>query len=226
METLPPSQGEPQWSPEASREFLIAEYGHVSGALLSNEEAGERRLNIFVGLIAAATAAIGLAFDQLDGGLHALGLAVGGACVALLLFGLATLRRLMERNLATDEYVEGLRRMRVYVADRDRELVHVMGFAPSRKPREARRTEVWKLGKAGLLEINALTDCLLVAVGLSASLAATGLEWWMWLPVALAGAVYGWWLQMKWAIRVYDRETSKRVSTRAKVIDAWKEGES
>lgn len=46
---------------DAQIEFLKLEYGNLTQAFLNNEELGERRLTIFVGLIGAATAGVGLA---------------------------------------------------------------------------------------------------------------------------------------------------------------------
>jgi hypothetical protein len=222
---VPTSGDDVRWPAQASREFLLSEYGHVSQAFLSNEESGERRLNVLVGLIAAVTAAIGLAFEGRDRELRTLGFVAGASCAVLLVFGLATLRRIMERNLATDEYLEALRRIREFVAAQNRSVLEVLAFAPSRQPRAPRRVEVWHLHKAGLLEITAFTNCLLTAAGSSATVAALGASWWLWVGVAVGAAGTGWWLQMKWAIKVYALGTDERRSTRAEVLRSWDKAE-
>jgi hypothetical protein len=50
---------------DRSATLLMAEYEHLGASLLSNEETGEKRVDVFLTLIAAVTVAMGLAADRL-----------------------------------------------------------------------------------------------------------------------------------------------------------------
>ena len=107
MSTTPPSP-----TPEKQADFLIAAYNHWGEAFLRNEEMGDRRVNLYITLttfvlggltILAARGGIGETGDFIGSLVVVLAIAFG--LVAIYLIGLFTIRRIIERNLATDEFI-------------------------------------------------------------------------------------------------------------------------
>jgi hypothetical protein len=96
--------------------LIMAEYEDLVASLRSNEELGERRLDAYLTLIAAVTAAIGLASSRFEDDTAPL---IGVATVAaglMTVFGIMTLRRMMVRNVTTSVFMNGLRRIRAVFA--------------------------------------------------------------------------------------------------------------
>ena len=90
--------------------FLRAEYQHLANSFWRNEEAGEKRVTFFITLVTAVIAALVTLAKSENGLLYKIcgengiyGIA-GYALLALLLFGITTLRRMIKRNQVTDEY--------------------------------------------------------------------------------------------------------------------------
>lgn len=87
------------------KEFLLAEYNSMRDAFWKNEQTGETRVNWFIGIVSAAAAGMvslltaenGLEREQL----HIIIIAV---LFSLLVFGIVTLFRIIQRNKKTDEY--------------------------------------------------------------------------------------------------------------------------
>jgi hypothetical protein len=231
LSQLPPHLGDRQI------QLLMSEYEHLTTAFHSNEEMGERRVNVFFGLIGAVYAAIGLAADQFhrDAG-RAYAMTV--ASLALLAFGLVTLRRLMERNMATTSYLNGLRRIRAFFVRQQPELAEVLPFIPARDPlvrargkgryegkREDNRPAMeharwWGIGKAGYLETAAVANCLLAAVVIGAALSPTIPIGWM-LTGALVGAGGTWLAQMTWTRETYAYGDERARRKRNDALEWW-----
>jgi hypothetical protein len=185
--------------------FLLAEYEHLGASLLTNEDAGEKRVGVFLALIAAVTEAIGLGAERLRVDASSLGWVVLISCVVLLLYGVTTLRRIMRRNVVTTTYLNGLRRIRAAFIWRYPKLIHVLTFLPGEQPEVRERRPWWGIGSAGFLEVVATTNSLLAACAVSAAI------WLMeyGLPVialaAPATVVLTWLVQMRWSTWTYDK---------------------
>jgi 8-oxo-dGTP pyrophosphatase MutT (NUDIX family) len=138
---------------QALREFLLAELEHCADSMLRNEESGESRVNVFVGLAAVVGAVLPMVFDKV--GWVAVKVALG----ILLGFGWLTLLRLIRRNTQTDTYKNDLailRRCFVPSADDPRRLL--LPFDPHvLKPREAS----FLPRKIGWLETVALVEAVI-----------------------------------------------------------------
>ena len=87
---------------EDALEFLRAEYEHLSNSFISNEASGETRVNVFLGLVGAGSAGLGFAADALKDQPDMLLRLVVVVASTLLLFGLGTLRRVMQRLMEPD----------------------------------------------------------------------------------------------------------------------------
>lgn len=179
--------------PDASA-LVLAEFNHLATSFLANEDMGERRVNVLLGMVGAVAAGLGLAEDRFPDD-DAFAAAVALAGVALLAFGLLTLRRLAERNLVTTSYLNGLRRIRSHYVRRDPRLTVVLPFPPPPEPIVRQEPKLFGIGKAGYVQTAAFANCLLIGVALGAA------AWTVAPPVAavaiaLAGALAGWPAQM------------------------------
>jgi hypothetical protein len=149
-------------APEESRDFLLAEYRYLADSFWRNEEGGEKRVNFFITLVTAVIAAlVALATRQgslTDGQLS--GIAVA-ACLGLLAVGILTFKRLIHRNVVTDEYKRAM--------DVIRRALGPAGYEPFPAGPSRRR----RFGRGGLTDLVAAVNSIIVAatVGALAALA-------------------------------------------------------
>jgi hypothetical protein len=205
---------------DRSTELLRAEYEHLAASLLSNEEEGERRVNVLLTLLAAVIAGIGLGADRFTANVDVLVAAVLVSSVILAMYGLVTLRRIVERNLTTTDYLNGLRRIRAAFIKANPEILEVVPFVPG-KIRRREREPWWGLGRAGFLEVVAATNCVVLAIGVAA---AVWLSWRFWtiaFAAALVMVIATWLGQMHWVRSAYANESAKRGKERNDALLAW-----
>ena len=158
-------------------QLLLAEYAHMAESLLRNEEAGERRVTVFITLTTGVGAAVAFAAGQtrvLHPGqrdpLVILGL------LALLALGYLTFVRIVSRNVASDRYKRRLGRVRRYfVMGPDDPRLRFLAFDPFQP--DFRKPASWRVARGGWLETVAMIDALLLGA-LTAVVVATGS--WMW----------------------------------------------
>ncbi len=90
-------------------EILLAEYKQFAEMFRWNEETGERRVNIILTLFTVAGAATALLFSaNIDLATGTKARVAGGITLSLFVIGIATLARIVRRNVATDEYKHAL----------------------------------------------------------------------------------------------------------------------
>ena len=218
--------GLPAHVDDAQLQFLRMEYENLVATLLANEEAGERRVNVLVGLVVAVTAGLGLAADALGTETRLVAATAAVLTGLLLAFGLFTLRRVMKRNLDTTEIVNFLRVIRASHVLRDPSSVAVFPFVPEAKPKV--RSASLGPGNGGILELVALANCALVGI----SIAAAGVAMTQpsadapWAVIAIVafvaiGVAGAWIAQMRWTQSVYAGETEARDGDRARAIEWW-----
>ena len=96
-----------------NRDFLIAKYGHFSNLFTENENLGEKRVSLFFTLLTSLTGAIGLSTiigDSFSSGIFTVIkneiflFVISFLSLTLFFFGLVTLRRIIRRNVITDDY--------------------------------------------------------------------------------------------------------------------------
>jgi hypothetical protein len=100
---LPPFKPPPDtW--DATSSFLIAEYEQFSADFRANEESGERRVSLLLAIATAAVGAVGIAAEGSGFDAKALRGPAAILLAGMAVIGLATLFRLVKRNVVSDEY--------------------------------------------------------------------------------------------------------------------------
>jgi len=104
-------------TPEEEREFVRADYEHVSASLCENEELGEKRVTFFTTLVAMFFGAIGfLATDLKEVVPVNTYLALVAVSAFLVVLGVLTMMRLRRRNRVADRYKNILKTLREKLA--------------------------------------------------------------------------------------------------------------
>ncbi len=106
------NSSEPNVSNSDSKEFMIAQYAALSDSFWRNEELGERRVNFLIALVTAVTGALVTLAGVQGRKLEDLLLPSIPAATVLLLLGAVTWRRMLKRNLVTDEYKRAMNLVR------------------------------------------------------------------------------------------------------------------
>ena len=148
--------------------LLLEEYRRFDEAFWKNEEAGEHRVTFFITLTTAILAAV-VAFRTRDVGTTdgEVSLITSAGLVGLILFGLVTFLRMLQRDRVTDEYKGILRYLREQLRQRADGLdEYALPFASRRH---------WLL-RGGLAVTVAVLNGFLLAV-LTAVLIQGDLQW-------------------------------------------------
>ena len=148
-----------------SEEFLLREYEHVSECFLQNEEGGEKSVNIFLTITTALAAGLAFGWEKLESGAPLYWLPMTGLTFFWLLLGFTILRRLVRRNLTTDEHLRALARIRRHFVHRENDYCwKILPYDPykSRPPREASKSP---FGKGGYVEILMLLNAMVACAG-------------------------------------------------------------
>lgn len=193
--------------------FLLEEYKHLAESFLRNEELGERRFNFFIALTTAVIGALVAIPKVFDGEVDTIFFFF--VLLAVFLFGVVTLVRIIRRNLVTDEYLRGLGRIRRYFADRDPKIQLYLAYPPyGEEPQHKKEWKGWKkfytifsLGKGGLVEMVVLVNSLIAAafcvlLAISPSRLIIGLSL---LVSSLAGFTTAWIVQFIYIKYRYDK---------------------
>jgi len=135
-----------------AKDILMEDYRHISEAIARNEQTGETRLNLFIGLIAIVIGA--LATVAKDTGLEKSIAVVVTGLLFLLVVGIATLIRIIKRNATTDRYVMRLDYIRQTFKDYFDEDGLLASYDPFRPPftREVQQPDTGKANN-GLLSL-------------------------------------------------------------------------
>ena len=106
---------------ESSDAILLAEHDRLSALYLFNAEMGEKRASFYLALISAGAALLlGLAQLQVD--ITELQWPFVGFLVGVLLVGILTYKRLLERRIRSIEYLRATNRIHRYFTDKCPEL--------------------------------------------------------------------------------------------------------
>jgi hypothetical protein len=192
-------------------DFLLAEYEHMGESLLRNEESGEKRAAFFVTLVGAAGGILGFVFGETPPIVSRDSMPVATAAIAavLLCLGVLTVRRLIERDIVTDQIIFALRSLRrLFLTQAEAEVLPNVFFKPYEPPR-SRLVKVFTIEKGGWLRTVAFVNALLTAVvaaGLAVSLAVS--RPWQ-IAIALAGGIAVWIAQLNYAGRRIARNHDK-----------------
>jgi hypothetical protein len=97
---------------DAAKELLLEEYKAFSQSLENSEQAGETRVNWFIGIVTAGVGGLAKIFADGKTTGWSLRVIVIAGVAGLLAFGCVTLCRLIKRNQRTDELIHELRNIR------------------------------------------------------------------------------------------------------------------
>lgn len=93
-------------------DLLLADHNHFSESLWRNEEVGEKRFSFFMTLVTAVIAALVALIKSNSLTDKCMTDIVGAVVIALLIFGILTYFRMIQRNHVTDEYKKTLKYIR------------------------------------------------------------------------------------------------------------------
>jgi 8-oxo-dGTP pyrophosphatase MutT (NUDIX family) len=189
----------------AFREFLLHELAHATESLFKSEEDGERRARFYLALVAGAGAVLTFMLsDKFQYDTYALVWPLVIVLAGLLLMGIFVLKRLVTRNLQSDEYKAHLRRIRRWFTpsshDPRRDWVAFDPYAP----RGRRVHSYWGPQKGGWVEVLSLVIALLAGT-LAAALVPTQ-SWDIEALVAGAGTLVAWFVLVRATKRSMERK--------------------
>jgi len=193
--------------------LLLAEYRYFSDAFWKNEATGEKRVEFFITLATAVIAGIVALMTrsgEVDTGIN-FPLIVAGALSALLLFGLITYARMLQRNRVTDEFKKIIDYLREQLKDRSTDLTdYKVPF------RESKR---WF--KGGLAETVALMNSIII--GIMAALYLYFEEGWHWSIIPYLFLLS---FIIQFVYAKYDREMAKKESTETREMAGKKKADT
>jgi len=153
----------------AAKELLLADHGYFSQLFLRNEQIGETRVNWFIGIVTGAAGGLLALITKSDLAGDVNRLITIAALIALLVFGVVTLFRIIQRNRTTDGFKKDLDNVRHVFRDHyDPEHV-LMDYEPlgstKKKPINANEIEQLPGGRkfGGLAYTVAAINSLLAA---------------------------------------------------------------
>jgi hypothetical protein len=177
-------------APLDAKDLLLADLARFEESLARNEEVGEKRFSFFLTLVAAVTAGL-VSLATRQGGFddQTFRAVFGAGMGALLVVGMLTYARMLQRNRVTDEHKQTLKYIRVTFVDLCPELA-AAGYAVPRGYRG--KTSRWLRG--GYMEtVGTMNGLLLFAIlwvalqrsPLEAGGMALVLTLLLWLPAGL-----------------------------------------
>ncbi len=221
--TTVPSEEPPGWSDPCTTQFMLEEYRAYREALVENEKSGETRVNFFLTVTTAVLGALALRERPVVGREGQVDAIVYFLLLVVLLLGVATLGRLIHRNIKTDKMAYALGQMRKYFCARypvESYLTWKSDHVPDRAL--LRPADLIAPRKGGLVETVLLLNSFIVGAiaslggaQISADLAGepTGIQAVM-ARGGASGAVVGfalaWFLQALWVNRRYRASRDKR----------------
>lgn len=158
-----------------AKDLLLEDYKALSQSLSESEKIGETRVNWFIGIITAVAGGfVALATKKEPISADVLKYTALGSLMALLVFGLMTLLRIINRNQTTDGFKKDLARIREIFRNRLNHEGIMDNHRPFKRPRRSR-----SLG--GL-------DCMVAAINslLAAGIVAVILLLWPSTPIICA----------------------------------------
>lgn len=156
------------------QQFLLTEMQHVTASFLRNEDFGEGRLNLLLAIAVGGAAAFIALLEQNELSSEVLVAAIAGV-VLLLLFGWQTFRRILARNVETDQLTRSLRLIRChFVPQDDSETLRMLAYPPygeSKPPRSQRKMNPFQ-SDGGLAELTMLLNSFVAAIAVAFSVPA------------------------------------------------------
>ena len=188
---------------DPSSEALLAEHERLSDLYLHNAEVGEKRMSLYLTTL-SASAAILVGFAQFGAGVASLLWPSVALMAVMLILGLFTFHRLVERRIRAAELLRAINRIHAYFVRHDPSLESYFYWTPCD---DGPSFKGGGTALAGLRDMVALLDSLFV--GILAGAAAAGLwptlVYWAAALVGAATAVPTWLLHQLWERRSLSR---------------------
>jgi hypothetical protein len=150
---------------DASKEFMLVEYGRINEYFAENERDGNTRINLFITLTTTLMSAFGITKQFEDN--EYTGILFFPVLLSLFFLGLFILRRLIHRNITTDYYKDKFDTIRKYFQSYDPKLKEYDIFPPSEISNQKKRVEQWKKwyspGTGGYVPIIVLLNSIILA---------------------------------------------------------------
>jgi hypothetical protein len=184
---------------DPSTEAMLAEHQRLADLFLHNAEMGERRTSLYLTVISAG-AAVFLGVAQFGAQMSSLLWPAVGFLAGMLVIGLVTFQRLVERRIRAAEYLRAINRIHRYFVQNDPDLEPYFYWPPCDDVPSFAGT-----GHAltGLRDVIAVLNAIFVGI----LVAVTGLALWpalhraVTIPLGLAAGVVAWLLQDKYETR-------------------------
>jgi hypothetical protein len=194
------------------KDLFFKEYEYLSALFVANEESGEKRVGLFITLTTALGAAIVVARDKVqDMGQQQFLALVLTVATAWLLVGVSTLKRIIRRNLATQDCLRGLRRIRQHlIAATDARAWQVLPFDPY-GPLPVKERKGYGLGNGGFAEMIALMNSLIAgaAMGVGSVFVLGAPVQMLTLATAVVAAAFAWVVQISYIRVRYEQDTAR-----------------
>jgi Flp pilus assembly protein TadB len=196
-------------APDTSSKALLAEHERLSALYLYNTEMGEKRTSLYVTVISAGVAlALGLSQYWHSAGIL-LWVAIGFA-VGMIIIGLLTFQRLIERRVRGTEYLRAINRIHRYFVQGDPALAPFYYWPPCDDiPSFIGKTSA----TTGLRDLVAAFNSLFIGVLVALSGVAGQLPPALYLPVGLAVAALAWVLQQRYELLILRRAEKQAVAS-------------
>jgi hypothetical protein len=149
---------------------MLAEYERLRELFIKNEEDGNTRINLFITLTTSLMGAFGISkhFEKSDN--FQVGLLFFPVLIGLFFLGIFILRRILQRNIATDGYKDKFDRIRLYFLQYDSDLIKYLPYLPFKKTTDTERREKWKhwysAGSGGYAQIMTLLNSFIFGFAL------------------------------------------------------------
>lgn len=153
-----------------SIKLMLEEFNRLRELFIKNEEDGNTRINIFIALTTALMSAFGISSKfrfETSGYSHQDLLAISIVHVGLFILGIFILKRLLNRNIETDEIKEKLDKIREFFKNYDQNLEEFLPYKTPEKPYTYNRIENLKeifltLGRGGYAQIVIILNSILI----------------------------------------------------------------
>jgi ADP-ribose pyrophosphatase YjhB (NUDIX family) len=146
---------------QLARDLLKQDYQHLADSFWKNEQSGETRVNWFIGIVAGTCGGlVTLRTAERRPCGEMMHLIVIAALLALLALGIVTLARISMRNGVTNEYKDGLRRIRDMLKALSGEKL-LVGYSPFTRTDSGRRF-------GGLAHVVAVINSIIIAMTIGA----------------------------------------------------------
>ncbi len=150
-------------------DFMLEEYATLREMRLSLDSLGESRVNFFLATISGAIVGLAL-INQLASYVEIIFFINGAIFVGLLLFGLVTFARMVERTVKNTSYSRGMNRIRRYFVEKHPEIEPYL-WLPTSDDKPSFGYAVYnfktkRLGLTGLAPMVAIINSIIATVGI------------------------------------------------------------